>query len=110
MGQGSSSAGTPQRATPPPGRADGTQSPGTPVSGRDEAHPVAAVATAAAASSDVHDEDEDDVSFNYNSESSEDDKFPTAVVLVLPEVRAEDPAITVDSSLRRVAKDFIGSN
>lgn len=57
----------------------------------------------------THSEDED-VSFNYNSESSEEEiKFPTAVAIDLPEMKIEDPLVSVDTSLKRVAKDFIGS-
>ena len=104
MGQSSSSnAGTPQRPSPAMVRSDVATA------------AAAASGTGEAASEVTHaealqEEDDGEDSFNYNSESSEDDKFPTAVVLQLPEVKLEDPVINVDSSMKRVAKDFIGSN
>jgi hypothetical protein len=48
---------------------------------------VSETAHAEAVQEDGEDDGED--SFNYNSESSEDDKFPTAVMLQLPEVHLQ---------------------
>lgn len=63
--------------------------------------------TAVAEAADTSDEE---ASFNYNSESSEEDyKFPTAVALTLPDAPVPDPLIAIETPLKRVAKDFIGS-
>ena len=82
-----------------------------PSGAHDSAASLTPTSVTAAAPAGEAGEDEDEESFNYNS-SSEDEaealKFPTCVVLDLPEVKIVDPVIDVDTSLRRVAKDFIG--
>ncbi len=86
MGQGSSSnAGTPQRPSPAMVRSEGAVA--SAATAAATADTVSEVAQAEAMQEDGEDDGED--SFNYNSESSEDDKFPTAVMLQLPDVQLQ---------------------
>ena len=56
-------------------------------------------------------ESDDEASFNFNSESTDEEyTFPTAACLVLPEVKLKDPVIDIETSMKRVPKDFIGSS
>lgn len=57
------------------------------------------------------DEEEADFSFNFNSESSDEEiKFPTSAALLIPSIEISDPFVDLDTSTKRVAKDFIGSD